>query len=587
MEQYRTVLPFLKKSKWKYAAGILLLMLVDSANLYIPQVIRQFTDMVQFNRLTPEGIWKSFLMIALLGIGIAVGRFGWRMLIYGTSRGLEYDLRDRLFSHFLKMDADFYNHRKVGELMAHATNDVRVIRMAFGPGVMMIVDSLFMATLTIVSMFLTVGFKTALVALASLPFISIAVSYFGKHVHTRSLAVQNTFSQMTGVVQENFSGVRVIKAFAIEKERESQFDEVNRLYRQKNLYQVRLSGMFRPMITAISGLSFVLFMLFGTYQVFVGEITLGDFIAVTNYLNMIVWPMVAFGEVFNTFQKGLAAMERVNHLLEENSEIGQSTNPVALPAPVGNLKFENVSFRYGPQTPEVLKNISFELKLGETLAIIGRTGSGKSTIADLILRIYDVDSGRITLDGVDIRDLSLKDLRAAIAYAPQNNFLFSKSIKDNIAFGSDEPITEEDAIEAATFADLHENVMGFPEGYDTMVGERGVTLSGGQKQRLTIAMAYIKKAPLLIFDDTLSAVDTKTEDAILDNIRGIGDKGLLVISQRISTIKHADHILVLDEGQIVQRGDHDTLITQEGLYRKIYERQLLEAQTLEASDADK
>ena len=218
MEQYRTVIPFLKKSKWRYAAGILLLMLVDSANLYIPQVIRQFTDMVQFNRLTPEGIWKSFWLIALLGLGIAAGRFGWRMLIYGTSRGLEYDLRDRLFTHFLKLDADFYNHHKIGELMAHATNDVKVIRLAFGPGVMMIVDSLFMATLTIVSMFLTVGIKTALVALASLPFISIAVSYFGKHVHLRSLAVQNTFSQMTGVVQENFSGVRVIKAFAIEKE---------------------------------------------------------------------------------------------------------------------------------------------------------------------------------------------------------------------------------------------------------------------------------------------------------------------------------------------------------------------------------
>lgn len=586
MEQYRTVFPFLKKNKWKYAAGILLLMLVDSANLYIPQVIRQFTDMVQFNRLTPAGIRNSFLMIVVLGIGIAAGRFGWRMLIYGTSRGLEYDLRDRLFRHFLKMDANFYNHRKVGELMAHATNDVRVIRMAFGPGVMMIVDSLFMATLTVVSMFLTVGFKTALVALASLPFISVAVSYFGKHVHTRSLAVQNTFSEMTGVVQENFSGVRVIKAFAIEKEKESEFDEVNRLYRRKNLYQVRLSGMFRPMITAISGFSFVLFMLFGTYQVFLGEITLGAFIAVTNYLNMIVWPMVAFGEVFNTFQKGLAAMERVNRLLEEQSEIQVSADPVALPNPTGHLKFENVSFRYGAQLPMALKDISFELNPGETLAVIGRTGSGKSTVADLVLRIYDIDSGRITLDGVDIRELDLKDLRSAVAYASQNNFLFSKSIKDNIAFGSDEAVTDDVAVKAATFADLHDNVMCFPEGYDTMVGERGVTLSGGQKQRLAIAMAYIKNAPLLIFDDTLSAVDTKTEDAILDNIRKLGDKGLLIISQRISSIKHADHILVLDEGQIVQRGDHDTLIAREGLYRSIYERQLLEDRTMEANNED-
>ncbi len=586
MEQYRTVFPFLKKNKWKYAAGILLLMLVDSANLYIPQVIRQFTDMVQFNRLTPAGIRNSFLMIVVLGIGIAAGRFGWRMLIYGTSRGLEYDLRDRLFRHFLKMDANFYNHRKVGELMAHATNDVRVIRMAFGPGVMMIVDSLFMATLTVVSMFLTVGFKTALVALASLPFISVAVSYFGKHVHTRSLAVQNTFSEMTGVVQENFSGVRVIKAFAIEKEKESEFDEVNRLYRRKNLYQVRLSGMFRPMITAISGFSFVLFMLFGTYQVFLGEITLGAFIAVTNYLNMIVWPMVAFGEVFNTFQKGLAAMERVNRLLEEQSEIQVSADPVALPNPTGHLKFENVSFRYGAQLPMALKDISFELNPGETLAVIGRTGSGKSTVADLVLRIYDIDSGRITLDGVDIRELDLKDLRSAVAYASQNNFLFSKSIKDNIAFGSDEAVTDDAAVKAATFADLHDNVMCFPEGYDTMVGERGVTLSGGQKQRLAIAMAYIKNAPLLIFDDTLSAVDTKTEDAILDNIRKLGDKGLLIISQRISSIKHADHILVLDEGQIVQRGDHDTLIAREGLYRSIYERQLLEDRTMEANNED-
>lgn len=339
--------------------------------------------------------------------------------------------------------------------------------------------------------------------------------------------------------------------------------------------QIKISGLFEPMITGISGISFVIFMIYGTWQIFIGALTLGDFLAVVNYLFMIVWPLVAIGMVFSMFQRGVASMERLEAIHKEKSSLEISEDPVELTNPKGRIAFENVSFHYG-DGPEILKDISLEIPPGQTLAILGKTGSGKTTLVNLILRIYDVTKGKITLDDVDIRDLTLKNLRENIAYAPQDNFLFSKTIEENIGFSLAEMPAKEKIIEAAEFADVHEDIMSFPMKYETIVGERGVTLSGGQKQRLSIARAYLKEAPVIILDDSLSAVDTETEENILNELKKIEEQTLILISQRISTVKNADHIIVIDEGRIVQRGEHEDLLREEGLYKRIYDKQLLE-----------
>lgn len=575
IKAFRMMAPFIKKYRWKYIIGALFLIIVDGLSLLVPQVIRQFTDWVQFSQLSQERILQSAGWMILLGVLISGGRFLWRMLLYGTSRDLEYDLRDHLFKHFLTLDADFYNKSKVGDLMAHATNDISTVRMAMGPGIMLIVDSLFMTILTVFMMVYTVGLKTAAVGLLALPVISIVVRLFSTKMHARSLAVQNSFSAMTDIVQENLSGVRVIKTYGIEKEREKEFEKNNKDYMEKNLKQIKISGLFDPLITGISGISFVIFMVYGTQQIFVGALTLGDFLAVVNYLFMIVWPLVALGMVFSMFQRGVASMERLQAIHKEQSSLVEKENPVVLKNPSGKISFENVSFHY-PNGPEILKDINLEIPAGQSLAILGKTGSGKTTLVSLILRVYDATKGRVALENVDIRDLSLANLRENIAYAPQDNFLFSKSIEDNIAFSSQEKVSKERVVEAAKFADIHEDIMEFPDKYETMVGERGVTLSGGQKQRISIARAYLKDAPVIILDDSLSAVDTETEENILEGLEKIKEQTLILISQRISTVKEADHIIVLDEGRIVQRGKHEELLKEEGLYKRIYEKQLLE-----------
>ncbi|MDO5649041.1 MAG: ABC transporter ATP-binding protein [Gallicola sp.] len=575
IKAFRMMAPFIKKYRWKYIIGALFLIIVDGLSLLVPQVVRQFTDWVQFSQLNQERILQSAGWMIFLGLLISGGRFLWRMLLYGTSRDLEYDLRNHLFKHFLTLDANFYNKSKVGDLMAHATNDIGTVRLAMGPGIMLIVDSLFMTILTIFMMIYTVGIKTALVGLLALPVISIVVRLFSTKMHARSLAVQNSFSAMTDIVQENLSGVRVIKTYGIEKEREDQFEKNNKDYMEKNLQQIKISGLFDPLITGISGISFVIFMIYGTRQIFVGALTLGDFLAVVNYLFMIVWPLVALGMVFSMFQRGVASMERLQAIHKEKTSLVIKENPVVLKKPSGKIVFENVSFHY-PEGPEILKDINLKIPEGQTLAILGKTGSGKTTLVSLILRVYDVTKGRITLEDIDIRDLSLTNLRENIAYAPQDNFLFSKSIADNIAFSSEKEVSQDRIEEAAKFADIHEDIMEFSDKYETMVGERGVTLSGGQKQRISIARAYLKEAPVMILDDSLSAVDTETEENILEGLEKITEQTLILISQRISTVKEADHIVVLDEGRIVQRGKHEELLREDGLYKRIYDKQLLE-----------
>ncbi|QSX08540.1 ABC transporter ATP-binding protein [Alkalibacter rhizosphaerae] len=577
MKAYKTLMPFLKRNVHRYVIGILLLMLVDGANLLVPQVLRSFTDWAQTGELTTDRIWVSVLWIMGLGSMIALGRFIWRTQLFGTAKKLEYWLRDKLFRHYLSLDADYYKHAKTGDLMAHATNDVKAVSNTMGAGIMMIIDSIFMTLLTVVMMVITVGMKISMVALLALPFISLAIGRISKPVQRRSRMVQNTFSKLTTEVQENLSGIRVIKASGVEKIRSNSFAKVNETYKKNNMDLVKLNGLFHPVIDLFSGISFVVFILYGSQQILTGVITLGDFVAVVHYLHMILWPMVALGMIANMFQRGIASMDRLNQIFAVEPQIKEDGEALSLKKADGSVSFRNVSFRYGKDLPLVLENVSFDVEPGTSLAILGRTGSGKSTVIDLLLRLYDVEAGEILFSGVPIKKLSLKALRSAIAAVPQDSFLFSKSVAENISFSLKDAAQRQVIVEAAKFAKVHEDILTMPEGYDTLVGERGVTLSGGQKQRICIARAYLRQAPLLILDDSLSAVDTETEDAILQHLRELG-QSLILISQRISAVKNADQILVMDEGKIIQRGTHETLMDQVGgLYRTLNDHQLLES----------
>lgn len=578
MRSFRTILPFLKENKWRYLLGILTLIVVDAASLIMPQVLRQFVDWAQMQTLTMDRVMLTAGAVLGIGVAISVGRFIWRTMLFGSARRLGYWLRDKLFQHYLSLDSNFYHKNRTGDLMAHATNDVQTVQNSMGGGVMLVVDSLFMTIMTVVMMIITVGLKTSAFALIALPFIAIAVSAISKPTQKRSRIVQNTFSDMTTEVQENLSGIRVIKATGIEVERSDRFQQVNELYRKRNVDLVKIDGLFDPVITTLSGFSFAIFLIYGAGEVLAGRNTIGDFVAVINYLYMIVWPMVALGFIANNFQRGIASMKRINEILVQKPGIKEVEHPVLLENPKGQLTFEDVSFRYRTDMPYVLEHVNLDVEPGTTLAIVGRTGSGKSTLIDLVMRLYDVSDGVIRFDGVDIRDLSLEQLRDAISSVPQTSFLFSKTIRDNIAFSSLEEVSEERIVEAAKFAQVHDDILAMPEGYDTVVGERGVTLSGGQKQRISIARAYLRNAPLMILDDALSAVDTETEDEILHHLRQHG-KSLILISQRISTVKSADHIIVLEDGTITQEGTHEALMRDSsGYYRTLYDKQLLESE---------
>lgn len=575
MREFKTIVPFLRENRWHYALGILMLILVDAVNLYVPQVIRQFADTAEAGLLTREIIFQTAIVVIALGVFMAVGRFLWRIEIFGSGRRLEYWLRDRLFQHYLTLDQGFFNARSTGDLMAHATNDVTTIGNSMGGGVMILVDSVFMTALTIIMMVRTVGLQDAAVALISLPFLALAISRIMGPIQKRSRRLQNAFSDLTTEAQENLSGMRVIKAAAIEDNRAASFEVVNCDYAKKFIHWAAADALFDPAVTFLSGLSFVIFMIYGATRIASGVMSIGSFVATIQYLNMIVWPLIALGMIVSRFQRGISSMTRLNEIFAMQPEIREAQAAIHLSAPQGKITFDHVSFRYEKNLPEVLHDISFTLTPGHTLAILGRTGVGKSTIIQLLLRRYAPTEGRILVDDVDIRALSYESLFRTFGVVAQESFLFSRSIEENIAFSADAPDAE-GVRAAATFSQVDGDILGMKDGYQTIVGERGVTLSGGQKQRVSIARAYYKNAPVLILDDALSAVDTETERRILQEIRS-HKKGILMISQRISTVQGADEILVLEEGEISQRGTHDELVQKEGFYRDLYHRQLLES----------
>ena len=577
MKSFLTLKEFLLKHKWSYAFGIIWLLIVDFIQLLVPQILRNLTNDFQNNLLDPAGIIRYALLIIGTGIGISFGRYLWRIYILGTSRNLEYYLRNKIFNHLLKLSPNYFNTHKTGDLMAHATNDINAVRTALGQGIMMIVDSSFMIVLSLIMMVRTTNLRLTAIALFTLPLIIVVVNRFGKIIHKRFGYVQEAFSNLTDTIQESFSGIRVAKSFVQEDLVFEDFTNINNDNLEKNLELVKVSGTFHPFIQFISSISFLLVILYGGKEVILNRIDLGDFIAFNSYLGLLVWPMMALGFVINRLQRGAASMDRINKILEEVPEITDRNNPIELKDVKGRIEFKNVNFKYPNTDTYALKDLNFVLEPGKSLAILGRTGSGKTTIISTLIRLYDINEGSISLDGVDIKNLSLDSLRSNIGYVPQDNFLFSTTISQNIGFSFDEELPISKIHEAAQMAQVYDNVMEFPNKFDTILGERGVTLSGGQKQRTSIARAIAKKPAIMILDDSLSAVDTETEEKILNNLETIMDTTTtIIVSHRISTVKDCDEIIYLDEGRIVERGNHNQLIALNGFYKDLHEKQLLE-----------
>ena len=585
MKQKYTLFYYIGKYKWKYIAGTVILLIVDILNLYIPQFTGEITDGLQSHSMGMDGVVQGVLKILLIGLILAIGRFFWRYFIFGSARAIEYEIRNDMFAHLETLSMRYYNENKTGELMTYFTNDLNAVRMSIGPAVITTFDAIILTVLVLGKMITHVDLRLTIMAVIPMGIIAAGGIWYGKQAEKRFREKQQAFSDLTDEVQESISGVRVIKAFVQERKEMRSFAKANKNNKDKNMKVVKLQATVMPLLDVVVGLSSLITLFYGGYLTMTGEISLGRFIAFNQYINMLVWPMIAVGDSITFFSQGLASYKRIQSVFKEEAEIFDETTieeflkgkngQVEIK---GDIEFHNLSFAYNKQDNQVLKDLNLTVNKGSTLAILGRTGSGKTTLANLLLRMYNTEHGMITIDGVDIRKVPLKVLREGIAYVPQDNFLFSDTLGNNIAFGADE--TDQSRIEeAAKQACIHDNIMDFPFQYKTIVGERGVTLSGGQKQRNSIARALMKEAPILILDDALSAVDTDTEERILKNLKdNRQDKTTIIIAHRISTIQNADQILVLDEGKMAEYGTHDTLIEREGIYANLYRKQQLEKQ---------
>lgn len=578
MKTFYRLSEFLKQHKWQYIIGIIILLIVDGLQLISPRIIGKVTDGLTDGTLTMNQVLKYAGLILLIACFIAVLRYAWRMLVMGTARDLEFWLRNKFFAHLETLSASFYNNKKTGDLMAHATNDINALRMTFGPGIVMITDALFIPITTIIIMLATTDIRLTLLALIPLPFIAILMGVFGKLIQKRHRDVQAAFSDLTDKVQENMAGIRVVKSFVQEKYETDKFLASNENYIDKNMSLVKIFGFMFPFVMFIASLSFIIVLGYGGSLTIKGEISLGQFTSFIAYLGLLTWPMMAIGQVVNILQRGIASMKRLNEIFETEPEIidGPKVKDITREELTPSIEFKNLTFTYPGALQPALKDINLRIESGKTLAILGRTGSGKTSLVNLILRMYNTKEGQLAVGDNDISAIPLKTLRESIGYVPQDNFLFSTTIRDNIAF-SDISMDMDRVEQAAKFAHVYDNIMEFPLKFDTMLGERGVTLSGGQKQRVSIARAIAKDPKILILDDSLSAVDTKTEEKILEGLKEVmKNRTSIIIAHRISTLKEADEIIVLDEGTIVEQGTHQELVAMNGLYNSIYQKQLLE-----------
>lgn len=569
-QQLFSLIPYLQKHRKAMVVGTAMVLMTNIAAVISPWILRNAIDHL-FQEVTRDILF--FYASLMIGVSAVEGifRFLMRRILIGASRDIEYDLRNDLFAHLQTLSKSYYQRHPTGDIMSRATNDLNAVRMVLGPGIMYSMNTLFTATLTI-GILVTINFRLAVLTLLPLLAVSFSAKYFGKQIHRRFEKIQEQFSVLTTLAQENVAGVRVVKAYNQEEPFIERFRQANDDYVKRSLSLVRVWGIFNPLLTFLLGLSAVGLLWYGGHQVIAGSISVGDFVAFMAYLAMLTWPTIALGWVINIFERGSASMGRINEIFQSQAEI-RDEQPQTIFQLKGNIRIKDLTFSYNG-TP-VLKNINVEIRAGQTLAIVGKTGSGKSTLVDLISRLYRVPRGTVFVDDVDINDIPLETLRRSIGYVPQETFLFSETVEENIAFGRPD-IDFESIEECSKVSNIWPDIQDFPKKFKTFVGERGITLSGGQKQRIAISRALLVDPQILILDDALSSVDTHTEERILERLSGeLANRTVILISHRISTVKMADQIIVLDQGSIVERGTHQELLEAGGPYADLHEKQLL------------
>ena len=563
---------FLKLEKRRYIIGILALSLVSVFNLIPPKVIGNIVDKIEAGNLTNSQLFINIIYLVLAAFIMYGLRYVWRVYIFGAAYNLGRILRFRLFQHFTKMSPSFYQKYRTGDLMAHATNDVNAVVMVAGGGVMSAVDASITALVTLFTMVFLISVKLTLIAVIPLPFLAYATNKLGEKNHQSFKEAQESFSDLNNKVQESVSGIRVTKSFGYGNDEINSFKETNKKVFSKNIIASKYNALFDPMVLVFVGLSYTLTLIFGGIFISRGEISVGNLVTFVTYLDMLVWPLQAIGWLFNIGQRGDVSYTRIEKLLAEENDVVEKENTIS--AHNGRLEYNINSFSYvGEKT---LSDIKFAIDKGQTLGIVGVTGSGKTTLLKLLLREYDVEDGSINLNNHNIKDYKLNDLRSLIGYVPQDQVLFAMSIKENIRF-ADTKYTDKQVEDITKVCGIYDDIVNMTDGFDTIIGERGVSLSGGQKQRMAMSRALIMNPEILILDDSLSAVDAKTEHLILENLKEErSGKTTIITAHRLSAIVHADLIIVMDNGKIIERGTHDQLIAQDGWYKETYNTQQLE-----------
>ena len=571
----KILINFIREHKFSYIAGIIFMLLTSYVQTLFPKVLGNTIDILKVENFNVKSVYVNIIYIILIAIGTFLTAYIWRHFIMGNARKLECHLREKLFEHFQKLTPQFYNRRKTGDLIAYSINDINAVRMTFGPATAMTVKGLVICAISIYLMSKSINWSLTILALLPFPITVFIMMKIGKIVRKRFKKVQETFSLISDRVQENINGINVIKSYVQEDGEVEKFEILNEKMSESNLDMIRISAYIGPTIEMCFTISFVFNLIIGGNMVLKNSISLGDFIAFNGYLTMIKSPIISIGRVITIFQRGMASLGRLNEIFDTTINIKEKEDCIRTPIK-GSIEIKNLSFIYPNSKETVLSDINLKIDKGHTLGILGKTGSGKSTLVNLLLRTYNVPNNKIFFDGIDINDYGLNAIRDGIGFVPQDNFLFKDSISNNIKFFK-EIYSEEDLVNSTKNSCIFENIMDFCDEFDTNIGERGINISGGQKQRISISRALIKDPEILVLDDSLSAVDTITETQILQNMKKIRDeKTSIIISHRISQILHADEIIVLDEGKIIERGTHLELINKGGAYYDIYKCQFNE-----------
>ncbi len=568
---------YVKKHTLSIAGGMALLVAVDLFQLMIPRIVQKTVDLLGEEHFAREAIFTNAATIAGLAFGMVILRFFWRLCIMGSARKIETEMREDMFVHLSGLSFSYFNKTKTGDLMALLVNDLNAIRMATGPALIGSTDSLFMGTMSLVFM-MSINVPLTLLTVVPLPLIVFVMIRFGKVIQARFADVQKSFGDLSSQTQESFSGIRVVKGFVQEGRELDGFVRECDSYVEKNMRLVKLFGFFFPLISFLAALSLSLLYFFGSRFVLENRISLGQFVSFAFYIGLFVWPMMAVGWVYNMFQRGIASAKRIIELMESRPDVGRAPPAPGARVVAGNIGFRDLTFSYGPGNRDVLKHVSFSIPAGASLGIMGKPGSGKTTLVSLLFHLFPVERGKIEIDGHDINDIPLAALRAAIGYVPQDSFLFSDSVENNIAFGLDEGDRERSRIvRVAEVSAIHKEIVQFANGYSTQIGERGITLSGGQKQRLAISRALLVDPAIFVLDDALSSVDAGTERQIFSSLAAeMRSRTSIIIAHRVSTVMRCDSIIVLSDGEISEQGSHNQLIERDGFYAKLYRLQTLE-----------